>query len=76
MDSFMSDEKNTGKTLSKKLFTLEDIKSFIPSRDPDSNKGNYGKLLVIAGSSGMSGAAFFAALSAYRAGTGLIVIID
>lgn len=72
MERIMSDEMSAGKSSAAKALTLEEIKSFIPARDPESNKGSYGKLFVIAGSSGMSGAAFFAALSAYRAGTGLV----
>ncbi|HAT02992.1 MAG TPA: bifunctional ADP-dependent NAD(P)H-hydrate dehydratase/NAD(P)H-hydrate epimerase, partial [Oribacterium sp.] len=72
MERIMSDEMSAGKSSAAKTLTLEEIKSFIPARDPESNKGSYGKLFVIAGSSGMSGAAFFAALSAYRAGTGLV----
>lgn len=49
--------------------------SLLPERNADSNKGTYGKLLVIAGSVGMSGAAFLAALAAYRAGTGLVRVL-
>lgn len=46
----------------------------LPVRKEDSNKGTYGKLLVIAGSKGMSGAAYFNAGSAYRVGAGLVQI--
>ena len=45
---------------------------FLPKRNPASHKGSYGKCLMIAGAEGMAGAAYFAALSAYRSGTGLI----
>ncbi|OON87199.1 NAD(P)H-hydrate dehydratase [Oribacterium sp. C9] len=44
----------------------------IPSRLPDSNKGTYGKVLVLAGCKGMSGAAYLSALAAYRTGAGLV----
>lgn len=47
----------------------------LPQRRADSNKGTYGKLLVVAGSRGMSGAAYLCALSAYRAGAGLVKIL-
>lgn len=47
----------------------------LPGRRADSNKGTYGKLLIIAGSRGMSGAAYLSALSAYRAGAGLVKIL-
>lgn len=46
----------------------------LPLRKVDSHKGTYGKLLVIAGSKGMSGAAYFNALAAYTAGVGLVKI--
>ena len=36
------------------------------------NKGSYGKLLIIAGSVNMSGAACFCAKAAYRMGSGLV----
>ena len=45
---------------------------FLPKRSPSSHKGSYGKCLIIAGAEGMAGAAYFAALSAYRSGTGLV----
>ena len=45
---------------------------FLPKRNPASHKGSYGKCLIIAGAEGMAGAAYFAALSAYRTGTGLV----
>ncbi len=43
-----------------------------PKRRPYSNKGTYGKVLLIAGSQGMSGAAVLAATAAYRSGCGLV----
>ncbi len=47
----------------------------IPARRRDANKGTYQKVLVIAGSAGMCGAAYLAALSAYRTGAGLVHIL-
>lgn len=44
----------------------------LPKRDPDSHKGTFGRLLVIAGSKGMSGAAYLNARAAYAAGAGLV----
>src|SRR5262249_53885324 len=41
-------------------------------RVPDSNKGNFGRVLVIAGSRGMSGAAVLCASAALRGGAGLV----
>lgn len=47
----------------------------IPKRKCDGNKGTFGKLLLIAGSEGMSGAAYLSALAAYRSGAGLVRIL-
>ena len=44
---------------------------FVP-RCPDSHKGSYGKLLLIAGFDEMSGACCMAAEAAYRSGAGLV----
>ena len=49
----------------------EDLKK-LPVRRPHTNKGSYGKLLIIAGSVNMSGAACFCAKAAYRMGSGLV----
>lgn len=43
-------------------------------RNPDSHKGNYGKVLIIAGSRGMAGAAVLCARGALRSGCGLVQI--
>lgn len=53
-----------------------DIKalSLLPKRKERSNKGDFGRLLVVAGSEGMGGAAYFAAKAAYRMGAGLVEI--
>jgi ADP-dependent NAD(P)H-hydrate dehydratase len=44
----------------------------LPPRAPDSNKGHFGRILVVAGSRGMSGAAILCASAAMRAGAGLV----
>lgn len=55
------------------VFTYgEEDLSRIARRRPYSNKGTYGKVLLIAGSRGMSGAACLSAMAAYRSGSGLV----
>ncbi|MBO5597774.1 MAG: NAD(P)H-hydrate dehydratase [Oribacterium sp.] len=46
--------------------------TYIPKRIESSHKGTYGKVLIVAGSKGMSGAAYLSALAAYRTGAGLV----
>lgn len=55
-------------------FTPESIQG-IPSRKKDANKGTYGRLLVIAGSEDMSGAAYLSGAAALRSGAGLVEIV-
>lgn len=43
-------------------------------RQADSNKGNFGRILVVAGSRGMSGAAILCASAALRSGAGLVYL--
>ena len=51
------------------------VKGWIPFRQATSHKGDYGKLLVIAGSRGMAGAACLAAEAAARIGAGLVSLV-
>jgi NAD(P)H-hydrate epimerase len=44
----------------------------LPERKSDGHKGDFGKLLVVAGSTGFTGAATLTALSALRSGCGLV----
>lgn len=55
-------------------YDSRDYRKFLPARKEDSHKGTYGKLLIIAGSKGMSGAAYMNAMSAYMTGAGLVQI--
>ncbi|MEO5346893.1 MAG: NAD(P)H-hydrate dehydratase [Magnetococcus sp. YQC-9] len=46
----------------------------IPKRSPDAHKGDCGRLLIVAGSVGMEGAAILVAQGAARVGAGLITV--
>jgi len=43
----------------------------LPKRDREAHKGSFGRLLIVAGSSGMTGAAILASRAAMRSGVGL-----
>jgi NAD(P)H-hydrate epimerase len=59
------------------LITLEYVNTVIKERKRDIHKGDCGKVLVIAGSKGMAGAAVLCGRAAYKAGAGLVrVAID
>ena len=49
----------------------EAVLNLLPDRDPWGHKGTFGKILLICGSRGYTGAAYFAAMGAQRSGAGL-----
>lgn len=57
------------------MFCLDDPKQWLPKRDVWGNKGTFGKVLLIAGSNGMAGAAVLAARAAYRSGAGMVKVL-
>ncbi len=50
----------------------EDFKGLLPNRQLNSHKGTYGRIGVIAGSPGMTGAPYLASMAALRSGAGLV----
>src|SRR4051812_15827764 len=56
------------------LLTRERMRELVPARAADTHKGDFGRVLVIAGSTGRSGAAHLAAIGALRSGAGLVTI--
>jgi hydroxyethylthiazole kinase-like uncharacterized protein yjeF len=56
------------------LLEAQDVRRRLPVRPPDSHKGTFGHLLVIAGSLGMGGAAAMVGHSALRTGVGLVTV--
>lgn len=51
-----------------------DIKKLLPKRKPDTHKGDYGHVFVVAGSAGMTGAAALASTGALLSGSGLVTL--
>jgi ADP-dependent NAD(P)H-hydrate dehydratase len=46
----------------------------LPPRDSGAHKGDFGRVMVVAGSRGMSGAACLAGTAALRGGAGLVTV--
>jgi ADP-dependent NAD(P)H-hydrate dehydratase / NAD(P)H-hydrate epimerase len=53
-------------------YHTEEIAAILPPRIETSHKGSYGKVLVLAGSPGMPGAAMLASRAVLRAGAGMV----
>jgi NAD(P)H-hydrate epimerase len=56
------------------ILTRDAVREMIEPRSPDSHKGDYGRVLIVAGSPGKTGAAGLAALAALRSGAGLVTV--
>lgn len=56
------------------LVTARDVAALLPRRRRAAHKGDFGHLLVIAGSEGYTGAPILAATAAARAGVGLVTL--
>lgn len=69
--------EKSGETVNSALYFADekDFKASVPVRARRSNKGNYGKPLIIAGSKDMTGAAFMSGLAAYRTGAGVVTVL-
>ena len=52
----------------------QQVLRLLPDRDPDGHKGSFGKILLICGSRGYTGAAALAAMGALRSGAGLVYL--
>ena len=52
----------------------QQVLNMLPDRKADGHKGDFGKLLLLCGSRGYTGAAYFAAMGALRTGAGLVYL--
>ena len=50
------------------------VLSILPDRDENAHKGDFGKILLLCGSKGYTGAAYLAAMGALRSGAGLLFL--
>ena len=52
----------------------QSVLSILPERDPFGHKGTFGKVLLLCGSRGFTGAAYLSAMGALRSGAGLVYL--
>lgn len=61
-------------TCNIKKLDHEQILSILPDRAKNAHKGDFGKILLLCGSKGYTGAAYLAAMGALRSGAGLVFL--
>ncbi len=60
--------------MEKRVLDREQVLHILPDRDPNAHKGSFGKILLLCGSRGYTGAAVLAAMGALRSGAGLVYV--
>jgi NAD(P)H-hydrate epimerase len=61
--------------LKGEVTTFDDAKKLVPARPAFSNKGTFGRVLVISGSSSYTGTPSMVALGALKVGSGLVTVV-
>ncbi|AOT71698.1 NAD(P)H-hydrate dehydratase [Geosporobacter ferrireducens] len=56
------------------MITMDWVKKIIPKRKADTHKGDYGRVYIVAGSTGMTGAAMLTCEAVLRSGAGLVKV--
>ena len=56
------------------LLSAESVLSLLPDREENAHKGCFGRILLLCGSRGYTGAAYLAAMGALRSGAGLVFL--
>ena len=70
----VSDKLNVLQSEKREVLDADSMRDLLPPRPYDANKGTFGKVLVVAGSSNYTGAAALCAQAAYRSGSGLVTV--
>lgn len=60
--------------MTEKRLNEKDVQKLLPERDIWGHKGTFGKILLLCGSRGFTGAAYLAAMGALRTGAGLVFL--
>lgn len=63
-----------GRELQQMELDHKTILSILPHREENAHKGDFGKILLLCGSRGFTGAAYLAAMGALRCGAGLVYL--
>lgn len=60
--------------MGQRFLEHQDVLDLLPDRDPIAHKGDFGKILLLCGSRGYTGAAALSAMGALRTGAGLVYL--